>query len=104
MQNLSSQDSAALILDFVKSKLSKTDITGGEELVRSLEEEASTGQVRLPSVSPRDRRHLRKTLARMNVYSLLAVFTSLASQYNEEDRVRVERVFSLVRTIRKQLV
>eukprot|EP00438_Fugacium_kawagutii_P018072 Skav217230 [mRNA] locus=scaffold3434:83903:88348:- [translate_table: standard] len=104
MQKLSSHQSAALILDYVKRDLTKTDIAGAAELVSCLEDEASPIEAFAGSISPFEFRRLRKTLSQMNVYSLLAVFTSRSSQYSREDRVRVERIFGLVQTIRKQLV
>eukprot|EP00438_Fugacium_kawagutii_P029460 Skav209227 [mRNA] locus=scaffold293:101486:102768:- [translate_table: standard] len=103
IRSLSSHQSAALILDLVKFKLSKMDIQGGEELVSSLEYEASTQQVLMGLISTSELLRLRKTLSRMNLRSLLALFTSRSIPYCEEDRVRVERVFSLAQTIRNQL-
>eukprot|EP00438_Fugacium_kawagutii_P025102 Skav213451 [mRNA] locus=scaffold837:539199:540023:- [translate_table: standard] len=106
MRNLSSQESAALILNFVKSKLSQMDIPGGQELVSSLEDEASKASTRvhLPGVSSSARHQLLRTLSQMKLHSLLALYTHRASQYSEEDRATVERVFSQVQTIRDQLI
>eukprot|EP00438_Fugacium_kawagutii_P034461 Skav200254 [mRNA] locus=scaffold128:113271:119637:+ [translate_table: standard] len=104
MQSLTIQQSAALILAFVRSRLLQMDVSEKHALLDCLEHEASTHQVLPRSISSLELRRLRKTLSRMNVYSLLAVFTSRDSQYSEEDRVRAEVVFSFVQSIRNQLV
>eukprot|EP00438_Fugacium_kawagutii_P026325 Skav210234 [mRNA] locus=scaffold2884:113960:114298:+ [translate_table: standard] len=104
MQRLTTQQCAALILDYVRSRLSQMDVPGKQALLDCLEDEASKRQVLPSSISSYDFRRLQKTLSRMSVYSLLAVFSNQASQYSEEDRVKAEFVFSLVRSIRNQLV
>eukprot|EP00438_Fugacium_kawagutii_P026324 Skav210233 [mRNA] locus=scaffold2884:101761:102102:+ [translate_table: standard] len=104
MQSLTTKQCAHLILDYVRPRLSQMDVPDKQVLLDCLEDEASKRQVLPSSISSFDLRRLRKTLSRMSVYSLLAVFSNRASQYSEEDRVKAEFVFSLVQSIRNQLV
>eukprot|EP00438_Fugacium_kawagutii_P035648 Skav208364 [mRNA] locus=scaffold1964:524358:524696:- [translate_table: standard] len=104
MRSLTTKQCAALILDYVRSGLSQMDVPDKQLLLDCLEDEASKHQVLPSSISSCDLRRLQKTLSRMSVHSLLAVFSNRASQYSEEDRVKAEFVFSLVRSIRNQLV
>eukprot|EP00438_Fugacium_kawagutii_P027912 Skav231458 [mRNA] locus=scaffold1847:895291:895632:- [translate_table: standard] len=103
MQGLTTQQSAALILDFVRSRLLQMDVPGKQVLMDCLEDEASR-QHMPPPISQVDLRRLRKTLSRMNAHKLLAVFTSRASKYSQEDRVRAEFVFTLVQSVHDQLL
>ena len=55
-------------------------------------------------IHPRDLRHLRKTMSRLNLYSLLGIFTSKSSLYPQEERSKVECIFQLMHEIREELI
>ena len=102
MQNLHSKEAAALIVEYVKARVWQAGIEGGQILVDWLEAEGAGADV--TSIQPRDLRHLRKTLSRLNLYSLLGIFTSKSSLYPQDERSKVECVFKLMHEIREDLI
>lgn len=102
MQKLSSKEVAALIFEFVKSQVSQTEIVGGQRLLDLLEVERQGADI--TCVQLRDLRHLRKTLSRLNLYSLLGVFTNKSSMYPEDERSKVECIFVVMHEIRQELI
>ena len=102
MQTLSSKEVAALIFEFVKSKVSQAEIVGGQRLLDLLEVEREGADI--TRVQPRDLRHLRKTFSRLNLYSLLGVFTNKSSMYAEDERSKVECIFVAMHEIRQELI
>ena len=102
MQNLHSKEAAALIFEYVKARVLQADIEGGQGLVDVLEVERKGADI--TCIHPRDLRHLRKTMSRLNLYSLLGIFTSKSSLYPQEERSKVECIFQLMHEIREELI
>lgn len=102
MQNLHSKEAAALIFEYVKARVLQADIEGGQRLVDLLEVERKGADI--TCIHPRDLRHLRKTMSRLNLYSLLGFFTSKSSLYPQEERSKVECIFQLMHEIREELI
>ena len=102
MQNLHSKEAAALIFGYVTARVHQADIEGGQRLVDLLDVERKGADI--TCIHPRDLRHLRKTLSRLNLYTLLGIFTSKSSLYPQEERSKVECVFQLMHKLREELI